>query len=107
MKTNSIHIGGRQHVCPDEIMLLEASANYTLLYLQNGKKLIVATTLKQLEKRFVVCQNFVRPHKSHMVNLDYLFDYNENSNKIIMQNDKVILISRRRKTAFQSKIDVN
>ena len=107
MKTNSIHIGGRIKICPDEIMLLEGNANYTVLYLQNGKKLIVATTLKQLEKRFVVCQNFVRPHKSHIVNLDYLSDYQPDSNWFTMQNDKIILISRRRKIAFQSKIASN
>lgn len=65
MKTNEIHIGGRIKICPDEIMLLEANTNYTMLYLQDGHKLIVATTLKQLEKRFAVCQNFFRPHKSH------------------------------------------
>lgn len=107
MKTNEIHIGGRIKICSDEIMLLEANANYTMLYLQDGKKLIVATTLKQLEKRFVVCQNFFRPHKSHIVNLDYLSDYQPDSNWLTMQNDKIILISRRRKTAFQSKIASN
>jgi DNA-binding LytR/AlgR family response regulator len=107
MKTNEIHIGGRIKICPDEIMLLEANANYTMLYLQDGKKLIVATTLKQLEKRFVVCQNFFRPHKSHIVNLDYLFDYQPDNNLLTMQNHKIILISRRRKMAFQSKIASN
>ena len=104
MKTNTIHVGGRKSVCPDDIMLLEANENYTLLYLQNGKKLLVATTLKKLEKRFDVCQNFFRPGKSHIVNLNYLSDYQANNNEILMQNQKIIFVSRRRKNTFQLKI---
>jgi DNA-binding LytR/AlgR family response regulator len=107
MKTNKIHIGGRKTVCPDDIMLLEANENYTLLYLQNGKKLLVATTLKTLEQRFDVCQNFFRSGKSYIVNLNYLSDYQLDRNLIIMQNAKTILVSRRRKNAFQLKIASN
>jgi DNA-binding LytR/AlgR family response regulator len=107
METDTIHIGGRKNICPDEIMILEGSANYTVLYLQDGKKLIVATTLKQLEQRFVVCQNFFRPHKSHIVNLDYLSDYQPDNNTLVMQNDKTILISRRRKNALHLRIEAN
>jgi DNA-binding LytR/AlgR family response regulator len=107
MKTNEIHIGGRKSVCPDDIMLLEANENYTLLYLQNGKKLLVATTLKTLEQRFYVCRNFFRSGKSYIVNLNYLSDYQLERNLIVMQNDKTILVSRRRKNAFQLKIASN
>jgi DNA-binding LytR/AlgR family response regulator len=107
MNPTSIHIGGRKNICPDDIILLEGDANYTVLYLLNGKKLIVATTLKQLELRFGLCQNFFRPHKSFIVNLDYLADYQVNSNIFTMQNAKKILISRRKKNAFLSKIESN
>lgn len=104
MKTNTIHIGGRKSVCPDDIMLLEANTNYTLLYLQDGKKIFVATTLKKLEKRFNVCQNFFRTHKSHIINIEFMTDYQADNNLILMQNQKKILISRRRKNAFQLKL---
>ncbi len=107
MKTNTIHVGGRKKICPDEIMMLEGNTNYTDLYLLDGKKITVATTLKKLEKRFVICQNFFRPHKSFIVNLDYLSDYQANSNEFTMQNDRTILISRRRKIAFQSRLASN
>jgi DNA-binding LytR/AlgR family response regulator len=106
MNTNRIHIGGRLNICPDEIMLLEANLNYTVLYLLGGKKITVATTLKQLEKRFIACQNFFRPHKSHIVNLDYLSDYKASSNKIVMRNHKTVLISRRKKTAFRLLVNL-
>ncbi len=106
MNPATIHIGGRKKLCPDDIILLEGDANYTVFYLQNGKKLMVATTLKQLEQRFELCQNFFRPHKSFIVNLDYLADYQSDSNIFTMQNERKILISRRKKTAFQTKVSL-
>lgn len=105
MKTNTIHIDGRKSICPDEVMLLEANENYTVLYLQNGKKILVATTLKTLEQRFVDCRKFIRTHKSHIINIEFISDYQLDMNLVMMQNKKMILISRRRKNAFRLKID--
>ena len=107
MKTSPIHIGGRKKICPDEILMLEGNTNYTDLYLLDGKKITVATTLKKLEKRFVIYQNFFRPHKSFIVNLDYLSDYQSGSDEFTMQNNRTVLIARRRKTAFKSRISTN
>jgi DNA-binding LytR/AlgR family response regulator len=107
MKTNTIHIGGRKSICPDEVMLLEANENYTVLYLENGKKILVATTLKTLEQRFIICQKFIRTHRSHIINIEFISDYQSDNNKIMMQNKKMILISRRRKNAFRLKIDAD
>jgi two-component system LytT family response regulator len=104
MKTEEVHIGGRKKLAPNEIMILEANTNYTDLYLLDGKKITVATTLKKLEERFLDFHNFFRSHKSYIVNLDYLSDYQDNSNVFTMQNNKKILISRRRKMAFQEMI---
>ena len=38
MNPTTIHIGGRKKLCPDDIILLEGDANYTVFYLQNGKE---------------------------------------------------------------------
>jgi DNA-binding LytR/AlgR family response regulator len=105
MNTQEIHIGGRMSILPQNIILLEGDANYTKLYLLNGESLIVATTLKKLEERFMVLQNFFRSHKSHIINLNYLLDFKEDSNEITMQNHKKALLSRRRRDAFHLKIN--
>ena len=49
----TIPIGRRQTVNPQEVMLLQAEVNYTLLYFVDDKKIVVATPLKKLESRFV------------------------------------------------------
>ncbi|GAB3507187.1 LytR/AlgR family response regulator transcription factor [Emticicia fontis] len=102
MKLEKIHIGGRMSVDPENVLLLKADHNYTQLYLRNGRTLIVATTLKVLEQRFLLTNFFYRLDRSHMVNLSYVNTYEMNTGKIIMENKQEVLISRRRKTAFYS-----
>jgi DNA-binding LytR/AlgR family response regulator len=103
MKTQEISVGGRISLDPENIILLEADINYTKLYLNNGQSVIVATTLKKLEKRLIIFQNFFRSSKSFIVNLDYLLDYQDAKNKLIMQNQQIAHVSRRRKSEFMNR----
>ena len=105
MQTNKIHIGGRQNIIPENIILLEADVNYTKLYLNNGMKMCVATTLKELETRLSNESYFFRSGKSYIINLHYLVDYRIDSLEIMMKNDKRILVSRRRKNDFILKLN--
>jgi DNA-binding LytR/AlgR family response regulator len=100
MKT-LIHIGGRTNVQPDEVVALVAAINYSLAYMHNGQVIVVATTLKKLENRFD-SDTFFRVHKSCMINLNYLSQYDFQS--IEMQNHLKSPISRRRQEAFERKI---
>jgi DNA-binding LytR/AlgR family response regulator len=100
MKT-LIHIGGRTCVEQKEVIALVAAINYSLAYMHNGQVIVVATTLKKLENRFN-SDTFFRVHKSCMINLNYLsqFDFRN----IEMQNHLKSPISRRRREAFERKI---
>jgi DNA-binding LytR/AlgR family response regulator len=95
MNDNKIPIGGRKQVKPHEIMMLQADVNYTVIHFLNGKKAIVATTLKELESRFEPF-NFFRTHKSFMVNLDCIKHFLKPKNQLQMIDNKTIMISRRR-----------
>lgn len=53
MKTKNIPIEGRQKVILDEVGMLKAHINYTVLFFVNGTKTIGAKTLKLLELRFL------------------------------------------------------
>ena len=105
MKT--IPIGGRKNVFPATVILLEADVNYTRLYLENGIKLIVATTLKKLEARFADESNFFRTSKSYLINLDFMTTYDLKNSAILMKNHKTVLISRRRKPKFLTQMNLN
>jgi DNA-binding LytR/AlgR family response regulator len=91
----NIHIGGRKAVNPQEVAMLQADVNYTVLYFTDGNKSIVATTLKTLESRFKPF-NFYRTHKSYLVNIACVKCYLKPHNQVQMSDDKKILVSRRK-----------
>ncbi|WP_064196214.1 MULTISPECIES: LytTR family DNA-binding domain-containing protein [Emticicia] len=90
-----ILVGGHTTVNPENVVLLVASINYTVIHLSNGKKTIVATPLKTLEARFQP-YDFYRTHKSFMVNLAYIKTYMPTHNKVEMVDNQKVLVSRRK-----------
>jgi len=92
---NVISIGGFRSVRPNEIVLLEADINYTVVHFRDGEKFIVATPLKILQSRFEPF-NFYRTHKSYMVNLEFVMSYLEPHKKLQLADNKKVIVSRRR-----------
>jgi DNA-binding LytR/AlgR family response regulator len=90
-----IAIGARQEAQPNEILLFEADINYTTVHFANGRKLMVATTLKQIESRFKY-NNFFRTHKGFLVNMGYVDHICEYENKLFLKNNQEVIVSRRR-----------
>ncbi len=95
MNSQYIHIGGRQEVNPQEVVMLQADINYTVLFFADGTKTIVATPLKTLESRFMPF-DFYRTHKSFLVNIKCVERYLEATHTLQMNNNKKILVSRRK-----------
>ncbi len=107
MKTaQNIPIGSRRTISPNEVILLTADINYTRVYFLNGAKMTVATPLKELEKRFAQCTEFFRTHKSFLVNINYIKNYDSDGNEsyVQMKNDYRVTVSRRKKRAFIERI---
>ncbi len=87
----------------DNIIHLEADSNYSVFYLANSEKIAVSKTLKEYEE--ILPENkFVRIHKSSIVNLSYLKEYN--GIHVVLKNGKTIAVSRRRATEFLEKIKI-
>jgi two-component system LytT family response regulator len=95
----NVHIGAWKDVCPQEVMLLVADVNYTKIYFNNGKKMTVATSLKELQNRFKTPE-FFRIHKSYLVNLHFVEEINRDT--LRMSNNLNVTLARRRKTAFKA-----
>jgi two-component system LytT family response regulator len=80
---------------PEEIIRLEASSNYTHIYLAGKKKLTTSKVLKvyaELLQPF----GFLRTHRTHLVNSRHVQAIDKNG-FIIMKDDSVAEISRRLK----------
>ena len=98
MSQPSIFIGGRKTINPDEVVRLQADINYTCIFFSDGKKICVATTLKEIENRFQGYPKFFRINKSVIINIDCIKQIHEE--QIIFQNGETLKPSRRRKKAF-------
>ncbi len=93
----TIHIPGRtRNICvsTDEIICFEGEGNYTYIHTSAGKRYIVSRTIKNLMRS--VGENFVRIHKSYMINTGYILEKFETERVIRMKGGKEVMISRRR-----------
>ncbi len=103
METNlkQVHIGSRTYILAHELIYLKSEINYTLVHLQNGKKILSSTSLKKIEGRLKPFKNFLRINRGSIVNLD-LIDMDEDLN-VHVPNHTTITFSRRRKKLWQEQ----
>ncbi len=82
------------------IVRLEASDNYTHIFLEKGNRLTASKTIKSFEK-WLIPVNFFRVHKRHVINLNFVRKYVKgDGGYLIMVDGKKIEVSRRRRPAF-------
>ena len=87
-----------------DIVHIAADSNYSVFYLKSGEKVTVSKVLKEYEEILPEHQ-FIRVHKSSIVNLDYVVEYNsKNGLEVTLTNGDRIAVSRRRAGDFLEKI---
>jgi two-component system LytT family response regulator len=79
---------GLRFVKLDEILYCKAEGNYTNFHLLNNKKEMVSQTLKEIESKLAQHDNFLRIHKSYIVNLKYVVDYKKGRGGQVILEDK-------------------
>lgn len=84
---------------PEEIILCEADGNYTKIYLENNKTLLVTQTLKKIEEK-LSGDEFFRVHNSYIINLTKVKEYLKTESYIVLSNDKTVPVARQRKSIF-------
>lgn len=88
----------------DDIIHIAADSNYSVFFLANKDKITVSKVLKEYEE-ILPDNQFVRIHKSSIVNLNYVKEYNSrNGLEVILKNGEKIAVSRRRASDFVEKI---
>jgi DNA-binding LytR/AlgR family response regulator len=58
-----------------DILYLEADSNYTYLHQKGAKPILVSKTLKQFETVLIQRMDFIRIHRSYLINLRFLEQY--------------------------------
>jgi len=89
---------------PNEILYLKGDRNYTWFYLQDGKKIMSAKTLKDYEAQLPVSY-FFRIHKSYLANLHH-FSKLLPFDRLELRDGSVLDVSRRRRTELLQKLSL-
>lgn len=83
-----------------DIVRLEAEDNYTHFVLANGQVITASKTIKAYED-VLLRLNFVRVHKKHIVNMNYMKTYVKGENgHLILENGETLEVSRRKRSAI-------
>ncbi|WP_255066649.1 LytTR family transcriptional regulator DNA-binding domain-containing protein [Lacihabitans sp. LS3-19] len=88
-------------LCHEEVVLLEADANYTIIHFTDGKTLLVSYNLGLMERQFSEEIPMIRLNRKFSANLKYLRDFDVDT---VLIKNKNINISRRRKESIHSQI---
>lgn len=84
----------------EAILRCESDSNYTYVFLKNGRKILVARTLKEIEE-LLDGHSFLRVHHSHVVNLNEIERYvRGEGGYLIMSDNSSVTVSRSRKDAL-------
>lgn len=95
---------GFQVIDLNEILYAEAENSYTILHLSGKRKIVSTRTLLEYEN-LLADTNFLRIHRSFLINPDYITSYQKGDGGIVtMSNGIEIEVSRRKKDYFLEKV---
>lgn len=80
---------------PAEIIRCEGESNYTWFHLTDNRKHLSSKTIREYEE-ILTQHNFLRIHKSHLVNKSYIQHY-LNEGAVVLTNKQRLPVSRQRK----------
>ena len=93
---------GFEYIPVMEIEYLEADGSYVKIYCVNNRSKTVSKNLKYFESALTDCTNFIRTHRSFLVNLYFVTNYSKSDGGYLtLKRNVQIPISRKRKQAIQ------
>lgn len=97
---------GYEYIPLEEIEYLEADGSYVRVVLTNQKQKVVSKNLKYFEQTLQDFPQFLRIHRSYLVNMNHLISYSKSEGgSITLLSQKTIPISRERKANFITFIE--
>ncbi|MCW3103335.1 MAG: two component transcriptional regulator, LytTR family [Bacteroidetes bacterium] len=89
---------------PSAIVRCEASGNYTEVWFTNGKMELITRLIKDVEE-LLAGVDFLRVHKSHLINIEHVKAHLKSEDNITMADGSVIPLSRNMKADFLKKMN--
>ena len=98
-----ITINRNELINPKDVLFLRGDVNYTTLFMADGSQNIVAYTLKKFEDT-LPSQDFVRANKSMLLNTSFVKSHSPY--EVVLENEEIVKISRRRKEDVLKKLSI-
>jgi two-component system LytT family response regulator len=89
-------------ISPKSLIRCESESNYTWFYLENGEKILASKTMKSFE-HILLDQNFIRVHRSHLVNKNFIVRV-EKADNLLLKDGSLIPLARNKKSTFLEKM---
>jgi two-component system LytT family response regulator len=90
---------GKEFIVADKIIRIEAISNYSKLFFKDGTTLVVAKVLHWFENKLSPT-DFIRVHRSHLINIIYIEQYNRGCT-IMLNDNSFFTIARRKQTSVK------
>ena len=87
---------------PDDIIYVESDGNYSTLFIENEKNILLTKKLKEVSE-LLPNDSFFRIHNSYIINLNKIKEYLKTDGYVVLENGKKIPVSRQRKSDFLGK----
>lgn len=88
---------GHFYIEPNEILFLKADSNYTTVFLNDNKQLMLSKTIKEVSDKLPK-NIFLRVHKSFIINTSFITNFiNGDGGTIILKKNVEIPVSRTKK----------
>ena len=88
----------------NSVLRVEAISNYSKLFFEDGKTLVVAKLLSWFEKKLTAV-HFIRLHRGHLVNIRHIKACdNYNNGEVVLVNNERLAVSRRKRPDFKKAI---
>jgi two-component system LytT family response regulator len=85
------------------LVRIAATSNYCKLFFSDGRTLVVAKLLSWFETR-LSSRGFIRLHRSHMVNMQYILRLNKDKRTEVVLKDLLVIPVSRRKKQYCKKV---
>lgn len=95
---------GQKVILLDDIISIEANRAYSTIFTIQNDSYLLSKNLRQFEELFKENTNFVRCHKSWIINTKYMESYSKSELNIYLENGKVAKLSKYKKAEFEAMI---
>lgn len=102
----SIKTGRRNQLPqPEDIMYCESDGCYTRVYTRFNHSLLFCVTLKVIQNELPE-KWFIRAHNSYLINKNYISKFDANNSAIILLNNQIIKVSRRKRLIVSQELGI-